>query len=180
MFFPMNTDSTGIRVGSTRIHQVRLWKIQVQPGICIEFSIELRFNRDSHQLNRDLRSRQVFSRFELGRLNNSSSLSLSLNPKAHELRHFDGCSPSIQSDSTPILRPMSFPFDWWEDDFDPNSSISLSLVGAIVLTCEFVVLGTCCSLYAYSLALGVSKVVDDPKNNLYHQLFVGKFRKGSP
>jgi hypothetical protein len=38
----------------------------------------------------------------------------------------------------------------------------------------------CCSLSACDLALGVSKYVDDPKNILYHRLFVGKLSKGSP
>jgi hypothetical protein len=33
--------------------------------------------------------------------------------------------------------------------------------------------GVTCSLCACNLALGVSKVVDDPKNDLYHWLFVG-------
>jgi hypothetical protein len=79
--------------------------------------------------------------------------------------------------------PSPSPFDWWEDSLVWDEFLisntnfililrSLSWVSAIVLSCESFVLGTCCFLTICNLDLGVSKVVGDPKNDLYYPLIV--------
>jgi hypothetical protein len=84
----------------------------VQPGFIMLFSRMFRFNRDSHRLNRDLRSHPKFLDLSQGGYKKPSPLIL--NPKAHEPKYFDCCSSSIQRDSTPISHPKSSSFYRWD------------------------------------------------------------------